>query len=236
MPAAAIRPDRPETFAWLWDALPCAWRARLCVRLKGMPPWPQRASPPNCGRSRRLLRGHHHTYRAIASGVAGTGRLLDRARGWGPPSWNALPDSCGARPCDFAAALLRASMAPRSKCLARSSKSCGAAAATNRRATARRSFLPGVTRAGLSVVASFITLASNLLIWPTSTTSSRSNPTGGVGSGRFTATVSQWPFDCGAAIIRPKVPPRGPDREPFGSSFEPLNASKMLSEAQSVPE
>ena len=38
------------------------------------------------------------------------------------------------------AALLRATMAPRSKCLALGSKSCAAAAATNRRAAARRSF------------------------------------------------------------------------------------------------
>ena len=38
-------------------------------------------TPPELRESPRLLRGHPHTYRAIASGVAGTGRLLDRREG-----------------------------------------------------------------------------------------------------------------------------------------------------------
>jgi hypothetical protein len=36
---------------------------------------------PRLRESPRLLRGHPYTYRAIASGVAGTGRLLDRREG-----------------------------------------------------------------------------------------------------------------------------------------------------------
>jgi len=40
-----------------------------------------RADTPELRESPRLLRGHPHTYRAIASGVAGTGRLLDRREG-----------------------------------------------------------------------------------------------------------------------------------------------------------
>jgi hypothetical protein len=87
------------------------------------------SEPPRLRESPRLLRGHHHTYRPTnlfvlasssarrasqismaamcASDVTGTGRLLDRREGGvcrSVPPWNALPDSCGARPCDFAEA------------------------------------------------------------------------------------------------------------------------------------
>jgi hypothetical protein len=60
--------------------------------------------------------------------------------------WNALPRAWRARLCvrcvrqgNAPAAFLRATMAATSKSLARSSKSCAAVSATNRRATARRS-------------------------------------------------------------------------------------------------
>jgi len=69
-------------------------------------------------------------------------------------------------------------------------------------------------------------------IWQRSTTSWCSSiPTGGGGSGRFFATAVQWRLDCGVVIIQPRIPPRRPERGPFGSSWPPLSASGGPNEA-----
>src|SRR6516165_7912873 len=50
--------DRPETFDRLWDAPPCAWRARLCVRNEQAPDL-REEHPPAQGPPTTLLGATH---------------------------------------------------------------------------------------------------------------------------------------------------------------------------------